>query len=596
MKNILVILLSISILQINAQSYSYFNSNKNDRAFLGIQDMDISRQKADLLNLPNSYGAYIKYVYYGTAAESAGVQPFDYIIGINNKMMAFHSDLTDLLAQHKSGDKVSLQIVRQGKTIELNATLGRPSDSSGEHDGGSAFLGIRPHDMNKDYEMGVKIETVRNSAALDLGLDDGDVIMAINGYPMVDWSDISTVLNNLNEGAPIKIDYTRNNQPNRANGFVGGESNDDDEDHSNHNYVTHTSTSRGFLGVYTGDMNKNKAEMLDFDHHYGSYIKKIIPNSAADRAGLEPLDYILAINDYKLSSDRSLTNALGKFSSGDEVTVHYIRNGQPQRAQAILGDPSDDQNCSPCVELPFFGVTANYDGGHNQHDHGVKVNIVRKSAAAAGGLQSGDIIIHLDNKTLIDWSDLSAVINGTSPGEKVAVNFSRDGEDENLMITMGSECDQNGESKNQNYSYDYNYDTSFNNSNSRNSNDQVDAPAVDMNRIKVDIQDMSNTDANNLSDNGVELPVVNNLTVENISLFPNPNKGVFRLEFELPNSAETSIKVFNSSGRLIYSFDLGEYQGLFSDEVDISQNGPGAYYLQVQQGNANMTKKIMLQY
>ena len=596
MKNILVFLLSISILQINAQSYSYFNSNNSDRAFLGIQDMDISRQKADLLNLPNSYGAYIKYVYDGTAAEEAGVQPFDYIIGIDNKMMAFHSDLTDLLAQHKSGDKVSLQIVRQGKTIELNATLGRSSDSSGDHDGGSAFLGIRPHSMSKDHEMGVKIETVRNSTAIDLGLDDGDVIMAINGYPMVDWSDISTVLNNLNEGAPIKVDYTRDNQPNRASGSVGGESNDDDNNYSNNNYVIHTSTSRGFLGVYTGDMNKNKADMLDFDHHYGSYIKKVISNSAADRAGLEPLDYILAINDYKLSSDRSLTSALGKFSSGDEVTVHYIRNGQPQRAQATLGDSSDDQNCSPCVDLPFFGVTANYDGGHNQGDHGVKVNIVRQSAASMGGLQSGDIIIHLDDKILVDWSDLSAVINGTNPGEKIAVIFNRDGEDENLNIIMGSECDQSGKSKNENYSSDYNYDTSFSTNSDRNTNNQVDASAVDMNRIKVDIQNMNDTDASNLSDNGVDLPVVNNLTVENISLFPNPNKGVFRLEFELPNSAETSIKVFNSSGRLIYSFDLGEYQGLFSDEVDISQNGPGAYYLQVQQGSQSMTKKIMLQY
>ncbi len=587
MKHLLIILLSISVFQVSAQYSSYSRNQQSNKAFLGIQDADMNRQKADLLGLPNAYGSYIKYVYLGTAAEAAGVQPFDYIIGIDNKMMAFHTDLTDLLSQHKPGDRVSLQIVRQGKTMNLNATLGRSSDSSGEHHGGSAFLGIQIHELNKDYETGVKIETVRNSSAIDLGLDDGDVIMAINGYPMIDWSDITTVLNNMDEGDPIKIDYTRNNQPNRASGSVGGEHTHDNHSTTHHNH----SKGRGFLGIYSGDMNKTKADLLDFDHHYGSYIKKVIPNSAADRSGLEPLDYIIAINDYQMGKDRSLTGALSKFSSGDEVTVHYIRNGQPQRAQAILGDPSDDQNCSPCSDLPFFGVSANYDNNRGQTDRGVKVNIVKKSAAAASGLESGDIIIELDGKSLIDWSDLSAVINGTEPGERIEVTYNRGSGNRSLEAVMGSECDQNGNHSNENYSFDYNFDTTFGN------NDQnEDEPAVDMNRIKVDIQDMDDNDAGDLRNNGVTMPTVNNLSVENISLFPNPNRGMFRLEFELPNSAETSIKVFNSNGRLIYSFDLGEYQGLFSDEVDISQNGPGAYYLQVQQGANSLTKKIMLQY
>jgi hypothetical protein len=117
-----------------------------------------------------------------------------------------------------------------------------------------------------------------------------------------------------------------------------------------------------------------------------------------------------------------------------------------------------------------------------------------------------------------------------------------------------------------------------------------------MDRIKVDLTDMDPAEASEMAEKGVDMPLINNLTIENIQLFPNPNRGMFRQEFELPQRGETSIRVFNSDARLIYSFDLGEYQGTFSDDIDISQNGAGSYFLEVRQGATSMVKKIILQY
>ena len=158
---------------------------------------------------------------------------------------------------------------------------------------------------------------------------------------------------------------------------------------------------------------------------------------------------------------------------------------------------------------------------------------------------------------------------------------------------MGSECDENGKDRNEHGWYDYNYDSSF----SDNTEVEMDEePAVDMDRIQVSMEDMDENEAAEMRERGVDMPLINNLTIENIQLFPNPNRGMFRLEFDLPQQGETSIRVFNSEARLIYSFDLGQYQGTFSDDIDISQNGPGAYFLEVRQGNTSMVKKVLLQY
>jgi S1-C subfamily serine protease len=579
MRHLLLLLFITSLFSLHAQRhYNQYDDNSN-RAFLGVSTSEINNNKADLLHLPTDHGDMIKYVYEGTSAATAGLKPFDYIIGMNNDVVDRSTGLTELLAKHRPGDQVDLKIIRQGKKMSIPITLGRPSDSNNEHYGGSAFLGVREHDNNNDNQVGVRITTVRNSSAMNLGLDDGDIITAINGQPMIEWDDISLMLNNMEKGDPIEVEYSRNNTPQRASGTIGAE-----DDPS-------LKMGRGYLGIYSGHMDRSKASKLGLPNPNGSYVKRIIRGSAAESAGLEPLDYVIAVNDYQMDEDRSLTSALHKFSPGEEVVVTYIRNGETMRANAVLGESSDDDLSVPCSEEPFFGVSNN----HNATDRkGVPVNIVSNSAAKAAGLESGDIITSLAGKPIIDWGDLSAVINGTNVRKEIAVGFIRDGQPQTAIAVMGSECDENGESRNENNWYDYNYDESFSNNPDREMDDE--SPAVDMDRIKVDMADMDKEDAEEMARRGVDMPLINNLTIENIQLFPNPNRGMFRLEFELPQLGETSIRVFNAEARLIYSFDLGEYQGTFSDDIDISQNGPGSYFLEVRQGATSMVKKIILQY
>jgi S1-C subfamily serine protease len=562
--------------------YGQWNNNSshhdNDRAFMGISDREVDYGKALALEFPNKYGSYIKYVYQGTAAEAAGIQPFDYIYAIDGKEMNRSRDLTDLLREYRPGDQVQVKLIRKGQDMTIPMTLGRPEDSNSDHKGGSAFLGVREHDRNDDDEIGVRITTVRNSTAIALGLDDGDVITAINGYPMVDWGDISVILNNMNSGDPITVEYLRNDQPQRASGTIG------DEESCREN------NERGFIGIYPGHMDRTKANALGFDNPYGSYIKRVIPGSGAEAAGLEPLDYIVAVNDIELSDERSLTSALKRYGPGDKVTVYFMREGRELETEVVLqGESHDNDYSRPCSEEPFFGVSANHNG---RNSGGVNVNIVKNSAAQAAGLQSGDIITSMNAKPLYDWSDLSGVINGTDVGQRIEIAYLRNGQEGTTTATMGSECDESGRSRNENNWYDYNYDDSFDD----NSSSRADEPAVDMNRIQVDMADMEPNEAREMASKGVDMPLINNLTIENIQLFPNPNRGMFRLEFELPQRGETSIRVFNSDARLIYSFDLGEYQGVFSDDIDISQNGAGSYFLEVRQGVTSMVKKIILQY
>jgi S1-C subfamily serine protease len=58
------------------------------------------------------------------------------------------------------------------------------------------------------------------------------------------------------------------------------------------------------------------------------------------------------------------------------------------------------------------------------------------SPAAKAGLKAGDIVVKLDGKPIASESDLSVVINGKKPGDKMSVTYVRDSKPHTVVVTL----------------------------------------------------------------------------------------------------------------------------------------------------------------
>jgi putative serine protease PepD len=76
-------------------------------------------------------GAQVEDVQPNTPAQAAGLQPGDVIVGIDEKPVDGALSLTGFVRQHASGDKVTLTVVRGGKTVDVTATLATREDQAG---------------------------------------------------------------------------------------------------------------------------------------------------------------------------------------------------------------------------------------------------------------------------------------------------------------------------------------------------------------------------------------------------------------------------------------------------------------------------------
>lgn len=110
--------------------------------------------------------------------------------------------------------------------------------------------------------------------------------------------------------------------------------------------------------------------------------------------------------------------------------------------------------------------------------------------------------------------------------------------------------------------------------------------------IKMGITDADEDELKKLGRNGT---TDQHLKVEQINFYPNPNNGKFNLSFELKEKGNTEINIMNIEGKNVYREFLENFSGTYKNDIDISKNNKGIYFIKVQQSSHSMIKKIIVE-
>ena len=86
---------------------------------------------------------------------------------------------------------------------------------------------------------------------------------------------------------------------------------------------------------------------------------------------------------------------------------------------------------------------------------------------------------------------------------------------------------------------------------------------------------------------------VNETTLMNFALYPNPNNGRFTINFDADAISPVEVTVFDLRGRAIYSNTFAN-QSLFNETIDLNSIQSAVYLLKVKNGNRSVTKKIVI--
>lgn len=93
---------------------------------------------------------------------------------------------------------------------------------------------------------------------------------------------------------------------------------------------------RGYLGVNVVEVTDDVANRLGLNEPMGIFVARVIPDCAADRAGMRQGDIILKVNNMDVNSYASMMEEVALFNPGDEVDVDFLRDGKTMTARLKL--------------------------------------------------------------------------------------------------------------------------------------------------------------------------------------------------------------------------------------------------------------------
>ncbi|MGA2417861.1 MAG: trypsin-like peptidase domain-containing protein [Candidatus Staskawiczbacteria bacterium] len=109
-------------------------TNKIIYPFLGVRYVLVDDKVKQKYNLSVDYGALVlkgdkgePAVTAGSAAAKAGIEENDVILEINGEKITADNSMSTIIEKYNAGDKVTLHILRNGKEMDVDVTLGQRS-------------------------------------------------------------------------------------------------------------------------------------------------------------------------------------------------------------------------------------------------------------------------------------------------------------------------------------------------------------------------------------------------------------------------------------------------------------------------------------
>jgi S1-C subfamily serine protease len=164
----------------------------------------------------------------GGPAAQAGIKAGDTITKVDGQKIKGFESLADMVSRHKPGDKLALSVSDGTKEREVTVTLGtRPGPrpfpdvrAFGQPRGG-AMLGVQSQPLTPELRqnLGVKAErgalvseVMPNTPAAKAGLQEKDVITAIDGKPVTGPQDLREAVQSAGVGKEVSLKIERGNE------------------------------------------------------------------------------------------------------------------------------------------------------------------------------------------------------------------------------------------------------------------------------------------------------------------------------------------------------------------------------------------------
>jgi len=195
--------------------------------------------------------------------------------------------------------------------------------------------------------------------------------------------------------------------------------------------------TRGRIGVAVQDVDASLANSFDLDRPRGALVSAVEKDGPADEAGIKPGDVILEVGDQPIEQSVDLSSIVAKTRPGSDARLTVWRGGKKKNlsvrvakmeepaSQAAKNQPAKDEAEGAKLGLVVRPLTPAEKQSVDTEGSIIVADV--KGSAARAGIEPGDIILAVNDRSVKSVQDLRAVASKLRPGESAALLVERGG-------------------------------------------------------------------------------------------------------------------------------------------------------------------------
>ncbi len=178
--------------------------------------------------------------------------------------------------------------------------------------------------------------------------------------------------------------------------------------------IAHGEVQKPFCGADVEDITPERVRQARLDSYDGVIVSYLERGGAAERAGLQMGDVVLAVNDEPTDSRGRFDEEISYFYPGDEIELTYLRDGRTRRARLTLTNREGTTEVLRREIYQVLGadmeVLSKVERNRLGIEHGVRVLRPGQGLIRRMGIAEGFIITAINREPVRQPEDVEALL------------------------------------------------------------------------------------------------------------------------------------------------------------------------------------------
>jgi serine protease Do len=205
--------------------------------------------------------------------------------------------------------------------------------------------------------------------------------------------------------------------------------------------------TRGSIGITFNEDPTQTPALLDVygGVKEGVFVREVIKNSPAEKAGMKPQDVIVTIDGKTIKKGQDLIDIVADSPLGTTLKVGIMRDRTPKtlnvvvadRAKTLVDNPVISENTDTGkshegvqkfgISIGSLSVSEKQNAGYTGTGNVVVESVEPDSFADSIGLAKGDILLEINREAINTPADVTRIQAKLKPGDSVAFHIARQG-------------------------------------------------------------------------------------------------------------------------------------------------------------------------